>query len=291
MSKEKITNEELFTQYIAGDKSAMKKMYLQNEGLVISRCKAAYEDCHSPEPADFDELNQEAALSFLISAPEYDPAKGTMFSTFIGKCIYNHMIDYISKQINKENNEKVIYGKTSYVPDMDSENRYKAETNLVEQDYIQLKSGVFNISAERAYFRILFLEIMKNALDLLNPRQIKFVSYHFGFGGDDEEYYSCHTLTETAYHFHLTESEARKIRKSALKTMRKYCHENMSFIAGSEEDDESAGLSDDTYAESFDETDWNDFESNFGFEDESELCEFDFDDEYYDDEENYDYWS
>ena len=65
MSEQKFTNEELAQRVIDGDHEALNILYNQNKGLITKKCKEAYRWCDAPEKADFEELNQEAALSAL----------------------------------------------------------------------------------------------------------------------------------------------------------------------------------------------------------------------------------
>ena len=233
--KSKLSNEELFEKYIAGDKSALDVLYSQNIGLIKKKCKQAYDRCGKPKTIFYDDLFQEASVAFMLSVLKYDPETGIKFTTFIGNCIYNYVVDYIRKHLRTQNTEQIKYAKSTYFNDMDLTNDYKCETNILTQDYWQLKTGCFTISAERVFFKNYFSETIKNALDLLSPRQVKVLYYRYGLNDEDNEYDSPHTLAETARYFRLTEKEISKIEKTALKKMRKYCNDRFAYIINNDE--------------------------------------------------------
>lgn len=220
------TNEELIEEYISGNTSAMDELYRINIGLIISAAKSAFEYSDSPEFIDYDDLNQEAALAFLLSAPKYEKLSGVKFSTYIYECVFNYAVDYISKTARRAVNDKVIYSKNSFCDDIDPDRESYAETNIILQDYWQKKFEICTISAEQAFFINYFRETIKNAVENLNPRQKKVISFRYGFG--EKEYENPHTFAETAKRFGIAESDIRSIEKSAFSEMRKYCSERLS---------------------------------------------------------------
>jgi len=229
MSEQKFTNEELAQRVIDGDHEALNLLYNQNKGLITKKCKEAYRWCDAPEKADFEELNQEAALSFVMSAPKYNPELGIKFSTFIGNCVFNHMIDYIERSIKTSCTELIIHKKTIVNNDLNPDYKKDSSSNILLQDYWQKKCGLFSISAEKAFFINYFYETIKNALDLLSPRQQKIISYRFGLGGEDE-YCFAHTIDETSDYYGISKRDVVQIQKTSLRKMRKYCYNRLAYI-------------------------------------------------------------
>ena len=221
MSARKPTNEELVLRVIDGNHDALNQLYNQNLGLIKDSCKKAFAKCDLPKEVDFEDLNQEAALCFFESAPKYNPDLGFRFSTFISNCIYNHMIDYIVKSIKVSSKEIHIIQKSN---DGSGE-----KTNGLLEDYWQKRLHIFCISAEKAYFIDYFRETIKNALDLLSPRQLKLISFRFGLGGE-EEYCFHHTIEETSEHFGISIRDVRGIQETSLRKMRRYCHQRLDYI-------------------------------------------------------------
>ncbi len=251
MSETKYTNEELALRVINGDKEALHLLYDQNVGLITDKCKEAFGYCGSPADADFDDLNQEAALSFMMSAPKFNPDLGYKFTTFIGTCVFNHMIDYIVKEIKTSNTECRIATRTTTSYDHTPEARKNITENVLLQDYWQKRLHIFSISAEKAYFIDYFYETIKNALDLLSPRQQKLISYRFGLGGD-EEYFFPHTIEETSEHYGITKRDVIELQKKTLRKMRRYCHKRLAYIVNDNKEkiDETVKVFSESYTDS-----------------------------------------
>jgi len=222
----KRTNEELIEEYINGNSDVMDELYKANIGLTVSICGAAFEYCGSPKFIDYDDLKQEAALSFMMSASGFDKTKGIKFSTYIYECIFNHMINYISGLMHRAINGKVIYTKSLFSDDGNPDKEAYSETNIIFQDYWQKKLEICCISAEQVFFINYFNETIKNAVEILNPRQKKFMSFRYGLGTED--YQKPHTIVESSERFGITERDAYSIEKGALSVMRKYISEKLS---------------------------------------------------------------
>lgn len=68
---------------------------------------------------------------------------------------------------------------------------------------------------EQIYIEQETMEELHEAMDALPDRENVYVQYRFGFGDGED-----HPLTETAQYFHLTESRAKSVERSALKLLR-----------------------------------------------------------------------
>ncbi len=251
MSETKYTNEELALRVINGDNEALHLLYDQNVGLITDKCKEAFGYCGSPSDADFDDLNQEAALSFMMSAPKFNPDLGYRFTTFIGTCVFNHMIDYIERSIKTSCTELIIHKKTLVTNDLNPNYKKDSSSNILLQDYWQKRLNVFSRSAEEAFFIDYFFETIKNALDLLSPRQQKLISYRFGLGGD-EEYFFPHTIEETSEHYGITKRDVIELQKKTLRKMRRYCHKRLAYIINDNKEkiDETVKVFSESYTDS-----------------------------------------
>lgn len=151
-----------------------------------------------------DDLIQEGSLGLYHCIGNYDPDSGNKFLTYASPAIYNAMLDYIRRQNTAFESRHLneIVRLDDVTKDENRNNReFIADSNLKNPEQIYLEK-------ER------HTEI-HTALNQIDLRERTYLWYRFGFEDDME-----HPLTETAKHFHLSESRARSTEKTALDHVR-----------------------------------------------------------------------
>lgn len=151
-----------------------------------------------------DDLIQEGSLGLYHCIRNYDPDSGNKFLTYVSPAIYNAMLDYIRRQNTAFESRHLneIVRLDDVTRDENRSNReFIADSDLKNPEQIYLEK-------ER------HTEI-HTALNQIDLRERTYLWYRFGFEDDME-----HPLTETARHFHLSESRARSTEKTALDHVR-----------------------------------------------------------------------
>ena len=151
-----------------------------------------------------EDLIQEGSIGLYHCIESYQPDIGNKFLTYASPAIYNAMVNYIRKQ--NVSFESRYLNETIRLDDVtQDENRKKrefiADSNQKNPEQIYLEK-------ERH-------EEIHLALNRIDLRERTYLWFRFGFEDDIE-----HPLTETAKHFHLSESRAKSTEKTALDNVR-----------------------------------------------------------------------
>ena len=198
-----MTNEQLCALVKQGDADVQNLLIEKNLRFV----KKTAHEVWSTQPElncslhiALDDLVQEGALGLLGCIESYNPDSGNLFLTYAAPAIRNAMIDYIRSQSSSfegKNQSEImsldefakdeVQSRHTFIPD--------AATQTPEQVYL---------AQER-------LNDLHHALDMIEKRDEQYLRYRFGFVDDIE-----HPLTETAQHFNLSESRAKKTEALAL---------------------------------------------------------------------------
>ena len=149
---------------------------------------------------DVEDLVQEGSMGLYDCIEKFDPDSGNQFLTYAVPAIKNAMLDYVRSQSSSfegKNQSEImsldefakdeVQSRHTFIPD--------AATQTPEQVYL---------AQER-------LNDLHHALDMIEERDEQYLRYRFGFDDDIE-----HPLTETAQHFNLSESRAKKTEALAL---------------------------------------------------------------------------
>ena len=147
-----------------------------------------------------DDLVQEGALGMLGCIESYNPDSGNLFLTYAAPAIRNAMIDYIRSQsvsFEAKNLNSIISLDELAKDEVRSRHNYIADPTRQTPEQIYL-------AQER-------IDDIHHALYMIEDREEQYLRYRFGFDDDME-----HPLTETAKHFHLSESRAKKTEALAL---------------------------------------------------------------------------
>lgn len=195
--KSPLSNEELCVSARRGDASARNELVENNMGFIRKTAHELWSSQRELNAAlllDREDLEQEGALGLLRCVDTFDPESGVKFLSYAAPAVRNAMLDSIrerSRTFEAQNigsrislESAALYG-TGKTP---------------EQLYLERES----------------FEELHAALGRIEPRQRGYIEYRFGFDDEDTE----RTLTQTARHFHLSESRARATERQALDDMR-----------------------------------------------------------------------
>ena len=191
------SNEELCASALRGDAGARNELVENNLGFIRKTATELWSSQRELNAAlllDREDLEQEGALGLLRCVDTFDPESGVKFLSYAAPAVRNAMLDSIrerSRTFEAQNigsrislESAALYG-TGKTP---------------EQLYLERES----------------FEELHAALGRIEPRQRGYIEYRFGFDDEDTE----RTLTQTARHFHLSESRARATERQALDDMR-----------------------------------------------------------------------
>lgn len=195
--KSPLSNEELCASAIRGDAGARNELIENNLGFIRKTANelwSSQRELNSALLLDREDLEQEGALGLLRCVDTFDPESGGKFLSYAAPAVRNAMLDSIrerSRTFEAQNigsrislESAALYG-TGKTP---------------EQLYLERES----------------FEELHVALCRIEPRERGYIEYRFGFDDEDTE----RTLTQTARHFHLSESRARATERQALDDVR-----------------------------------------------------------------------
>ena len=157
---------------------------------------------------DQEDLVQEGCIGLLNAIPVFDSTLEMKFLTFAGKLIYRAILDAVialnaTFEISEQRKGIEIQNLNATI---------REEDRLTLQETVADKGA---LSPEQRAVKAEILRELYSAMDQLSERERCYVLYRYGFLDSEE-----HTLTETAKHFHLSESRARGIEETALTHLR-----------------------------------------------------------------------
>ena len=203
MKRDLITNEQLCALAKRGDADA-QNLLIENNLRFIK--KTAYEvwsaqaELNRSLQISLDDLVQEGSLGLLGCIDSYNPDSGNLFLTYAGSAIRNAMIDYIRSQnvsFEAKNLNNIISLDELAKDEVQSKHNFIADPTKQTPEQIYLAQEQ--------------LDDIHHAVDMIEDRDEQYLRYRYGFDDDVE-----HPLTETAKHFHLSESRAKKTEALAL---------------------------------------------------------------------------
>lgn len=203
MERDPITNEQLCALAKRGDTDA-QNLLIENNLRFIK--KTAYEvwsaqaELNRSLQISLDDLVQEGSLGLLGCIESYNPDSGNLFLTYAAPAIRNAMIDYIRSQ-NVPFEAKNLNSIVSL--DELAKNEVRSKHYFIADPTRQ--------TPEQIYLAQEQLDDIHHALDMIEDRDEQYLRYRYGFDDDVE-----HPLTETAKHFNLSVSRAKKAEAQAL---------------------------------------------------------------------------
>lgn len=198
-----MTNEHLCALARQGDADA-QNLLIENNLRFIK--KTAYEvwsaqaELNRSLRISPDDLAQEGSLGLFGCIDSYNPDSGNLFLTYAAPAIRNAMIDYIRSQ-NVSFEAKNLNSIISL--DELAKDEVRSKHNFIADPTRQTPEQIY-LAQER-------IDDIHHALYMIEDREEQYLRYRFGFDDDME-----HPLTETAKHFHLSESRAKSTEALAL---------------------------------------------------------------------------
>ncbi|GKH48160.1 hypothetical protein CE91St45_27220 [Oscillospiraceae bacterium] len=198
-----MTNEQLCALAKQGDADA-QNLLIENNLRFIK--KTAYEvwnaqaELNRSLQISLDDLVQEGSLGLFGCIESYNPDSGNLFLTYVAPAIRNAMIDYIRSQ-NVSFEAKHLNDIISL--DDPAIDEVRSKHNFIADPTKQMPEQIY-LAQER-------IVDIHHALYMIDDREEQYLRYRFGFDDDME-----HPLTETARHFHLSESRAKSTEALAL---------------------------------------------------------------------------
>ena len=157
---------------------------------------------------DQEDLAQEGCIGLLNAIQIFDSALELKFLTFAGKLIYRAMLNAVAAL----NATFEIAEQRKGIAIQNLNTTIREEDRLMFQETVADES---NLSPEQRTIKAEVLRELYSGMNQLPERERCYVLYRYGFLDSEE-----HTLTETAKHFHLSESRARGIEEPALMHLR-----------------------------------------------------------------------
>lgn len=201
MKRDPITNEQLCALAKRGDADA-QNLLIENNLRFIK--KTAYEvwsaqaELNRSLQISLDDLVQEGSLGLLGCIDSYNPDSGNLFLTYAAPAIRNAMIDYIRSQ-NVSFEAKNLNNIISL--DELAKDEVQSKHNFITDPTKQTPEQIY-LAQERH-------DDIHRALEMIEAREERYLRYRFD---DDTE----HPLAETAKHFNLSVSRAKKTEAQAL---------------------------------------------------------------------------
>ncbi len=199
-----LTNEQLCTLAQSGDRQAVSRLIEANLPFIR---QTANQIIGSPARESYlcscgietDDLIQAGSIGLWKAVAGYDFSSGHKFLTYAAPAIKRAMIDLIRQYRQGEDTSGEIVSLNDAHNDAIRNLMMLPSKTQPEQIYIEQET----------------MEELHEAMDALPDRENVYVQYRFGFGNSED-----HPLTETARYFHLTESRAKSVERSALKLLR-----------------------------------------------------------------------
>ena len=196
------TNEQLCALAKQGDAEA-QNLLIENNLRFIK--KTAYEvwsaqaELNRSLQISLDDLVRESSLGLFGCIDSYNPGSGNLFLTYAAPAIRNAMIDYIRSQ-----NVSFAAKNLSNIISLDelTKDEVRSKHNFIADPTKQTPEQIY-LAQERH-------DDIHRALEMIEAREERYLRYRFGF--DDEKE---HPLTETAKHFNLSVSRAKKTETQA----------------------------------------------------------------------------
>ena len=156
---------------------------------------------------EMDDLIQAGCIGLWKAIDGYDPSSGNKFLTYAAPAVKRSVIDLI-RQYSQDKAWRSRVDQSSLLDSPSGSNGEESPTetstatlNVKNPEQILIEQGTI---AE-----------LHEAMEVLPDRENVYVQYRFGFTDG-----KAHPLTETAQDFHLTESRAKGIERSALKLLK-----------------------------------------------------------------------
>ena len=212
----RFTNEQLCKMISRKQDGALEQLIRQNEGFVRIMANRIYTkyaasagllSCHQ------EDMLQEGRIALMKAAETYEAEAGAGFLTYTARLVHNAMVDHI-RGMAKGNLAKTAV--ISVAGEMTNE---AAENGVSCMQGIYACCDPYRYTPEQIYLRKETLQSLKSGLANSLPRNRAYLLYRYGFEDGEE-----HSLKETAAHFQLNLSRAKRTEKDGIEQLKKYMH-------------------------------------------------------------------
>ena len=200
-----MTNEELCMLAQDGNADAEEEL-ICNLLPSLQALAAKFEVQYSGLQIESDDLLQEGSIGFLRAVHSFRPEKGNLFQTYASRVSENAMMDYIRKCASAIPSTGQMLS-LDVEPNNDQDNN---ESSFYDRLFSEYTKTPEQICIEKETY-----EEIHHALNMISLRESTYLRYRYGFDDD-----LLHDREETAAHFHLSESRARSIERTALDNVR-----------------------------------------------------------------------
>lgn len=209
---ENLTNEQLCMLAQSGNEWAASWLIEINRRFIYQAIREITSSLSTKHllPAcgiEMDDLIQAGCIGLWKAIDGYDPSSGNKFLTYAAPAVKRSVIDLI-RQYSQDKAWRSRVDQSSLLDSPSGSNGEESPTetstatlNVKNPEQILIEQGTI---AE-----------LHEAMEVLPDRENVYVQYRFGFTDG-----KAHPLTETAQYFHLTESRAKGIERSALKLLK-----------------------------------------------------------------------
>lgn len=210
------SNEQLCALAQKGDAASCGLLVERNLGFIRKTALELYRTNsleQSDLSIDLDDLTQEGCIGLLNAIPLFDDQKGIKFLTYAAPAIRNAMTDLCRKEAAQFEQRM-----TDEQGDLHYKQVYLDDILPGDERLLRIESIVnpFARNPEEVLIKKETLLALYAALGQLTNREQTYLLYRYGFTDDME-----HPLSNTAIHFRLSESRARRTEKTALTHLRK----------------------------------------------------------------------
>ena len=154
-----------------------------------------------------DDLVQAGRIGLWKAIDGYDPSSGNKFLTYAAPAVKRAVIDLI-RQYSQDKAWRSRVDQSSLLDSPSGSNGEESPT--------ETSTATLNVkNPEQILIEQETIAELHEAMEALPDRENVYVQYRFGFTDG-----KAHPLTETAQYFHLTESRAKGIERSALKLLK-----------------------------------------------------------------------
>ena len=196
-----MNNEQLCTLAQSGNEAALNQLVENNLPFINSMAYSIWNlrsDMSRFWGLMPDDLAQEGSMALVKCVERFDPGLGNKFLTYAAPAIRNAMLDVIRKQ-------EMFYTEADL-------NDSVSQTEIAEQETQEISSDAYSKTPEQIYIQNESMAELHHALAQVRVREREYLYFRFGFDDEDVE----RSRKETAAHFHITESAAKRTEKMAL---------------------------------------------------------------------------
>ena len=207
-----LSNEELCALVAAGGNESFDILLKKNESFVWEYAWKAWKriaDSEVDRSLTYDDLYQTAVIAFWEAAKRFDPEKDVQFVSFAGTVINSRLTDELKKAYADYAAAGAFF---RFDKELDDEDRPAFEETHIHH---------FQLMPDVLYFKKEQRRMVREAINLLSPRQRFFILHRFGFLDGNAM-----TISEACRVFSLSEKTAKDLEAKAFEVIREEYEKN-----------------------------------------------------------------